>query len=191
MINSSLIASCCLAMAAILAGAVQAGQKLENYRVSGPRTETVKQVDGSEMRRLSGLPHRLAPGMPPNFPSSQGPALGPWQESNVEPRLMTALGTLPAHRRALGQNLSQNVDPVLVRNWTEFVDPALALRWQATAHLQGFREALMGPGAQGNRTPVRTTGSRGRRSLQEWRRLEHQDSDTHTLRQAIRTAIRF
>lgn len=115
-------------------------------------TLMVKQADGSVVERLAlaSLPAKVLRRVSPTqvgmaSPSTSGPAqrLEAWLDTVMEPRAMTALAAIPGAPRNEGQTLPELVDPARVRNWAEFVDPTLALRWMAFAEMHGFSEAML------------------------------------------------
>ena len=144
------------------------------------KTHLVHQPDGSIIERLSEVPAGV------EYPSFQFPAwaqsFDAWWDAVLEPRPMTALATLPGIRRDEGQKLPEVVDPALVRNWAEFVDPELALRWNALADRSGFFDAKLRLPAAGIgqahpmvRWPLRTgepTGSTWRNVVSEGAKRE-------------------
>lgn len=128
-------------------------------------TLMVKQADGSVVERLvlANLPAKILRWISPAYvgmasPPVSGPAqrLEAWLDAVTEPKAMTALAAIPGPPRNEGQTLPELVDPAKVRNWAEFVDPALALRWMALTEMNGFSEAML---------------QRSQQALQEWLRL--------------------
>ena len=114
-------------------------------------TQVVKQPDGSVVERLAltstpaRWPRWISPinvGTVPDSVSEQSQRLGAWLESVTEPQAMTALAAIPGAPRDAGQKLPDMVDPAMVRNWAEFMDPTLALRWKALAEMNGFIETM-------------------------------------------------
>lgn len=125
--------------------------------------KNVRQKDGSVMLRLAlpnktsatkpghsaaTLPHTLAESDPPP-PQSK---LDQWLDAVTEPRVMSALAAIAVEPSAETKGLMQNVDPTKVRNWTEFVDPELYLRWMAGGPAPRFGQAIH------NRTPMAQPG---------------------------------
>ena len=104
------------------------------------RTRLVKQADGTTIERLTNTGAGLEyPGV--GLPAASQGIEALW-DVMLEARPMTALATLPGRRRDEGQTLPEVVDPSLVRNWAEFIDPNLALRWNALADQMGFTNAM-------------------------------------------------
>ena len=135
---------CCFALLVAMTAGAQAGQGSVAGKPGVKNTKVVRQADGSEVVRLADLDAEQVPAILPRSVPIQEQRLGPWlQEAAMEPRLMTALATLPSPPRSEGQNLPEGVDPSLVRSWAEFIDPVLALRWKTIAQMNGFSEALL------------------------------------------------
>lgn len=107
----------------------------------GVKTYVTRQGNGWLVERLaepgneSLMPQRL----PVYLPESQG--LNAVWEAMLDARAMTALATLPGIQRNPGQKLPDVIEPAQVRNWAEFVEPELALRWKLLADRSGFSRA--------------------------------------------------
>jgi hypothetical protein len=56
-----------------------------------------------------------------------------WLDAVTEPRFMTALASVAMEPGVTAKSMNRPIDPALVRNWAEFVDPHLYLRWMASA----------------------------------------------------------
>lgn len=119
-----------------------------------------------------------------------------WLDAVTEPRFMTALATVALEPGSDAHVLNQGIDPAKVRNWAEFVDPDLYLRWKTgnldprvnrailrhTPELQalpiwiGFALALDVPAEARSGTPLKPNiwsrafgdGPGGREAAQEW-----------------------
>jgi hypothetical protein len=110
---------------------------------------TVKQTDGSVIERLdlSELPGAVReagiPGTPAEWlarmidPTRNGlivkrPQLfAEWLDAVTEPRFMTALATVALDPGTYPRTLNRLADPATARNWAEFVDPEVFMRWMA------------------------------------------------------------
>ncbi len=60
-------------------------------------------------------------------------AFSEWLGAVTEPRFMTALATVAMEPDAYSQALDKLIDPETARNWAEFVDPALLMRWMSAS----------------------------------------------------------
>jgi hypothetical protein len=156
-------------------------------------TQVAQQADGSVVERLAlagmpaGFPQWAVPthvGTAPPSVSEAVQRLGAWLDAVTEARAMTVLAASPGTPRNEGQKLPELVDPAKVRNWAEFMDLALALRWKAFAEMNGFSEALLQrpeegaavlmSGSSWRRYAVSQGSKRsttGQQALQEWLRL--------------------
>lgn len=65
-----------------------------------------------------------------------------WLDAITEPRFMTALAAVAMDPDAEPKVLSHVIDPSNVRNWSEFVDPDLYLRWMASGVDPRFSQAI-------------------------------------------------
>lgn len=66
-----------------------------------------------------------------------------WLDAVTEPRFMTALAAVAMEPGAEAKALNQGIDPAKVRNWAEFVDPDLYLRWKAGMLDPRFNRAIL------------------------------------------------
>jgi hypothetical protein len=126
-----------------------------------------------------------------------------WLDAVTEPRFMTALAAVATNPSIESKAIGQTIDPSRVRNWAEFVDPDLYLRWMAGSMDPRFNQAIhnRGPEMLGPPNwfafPVRfaipqefragaplkptiwsnafSDGAGGRESAQEWLKLPSQD----------------
>ncbi|MEW5769244.1 MAG: hypothetical protein AB1831_02655 [Pseudomonadota bacterium] len=159
-------------MMLLMAAPAVAGPSCESDQ-TGPRVRLVRQADGSVVERLAmasapqlssdtghvpegGVERAARGGLP-----GQVEGLMEFLDSILEPRAMTALATVPVAGDAQGALLSNWVDPSLVRNWAEFVDPALALRWKMLIAGKGFSQAVMLRGEDASRSEVHSLGRPG------------------------------
>lgn len=97
----------------------------------------VRQKDGSVVMRLDIAPklaeaavNQPSAGIPPKAAQNQL-LMDQWLDAVTEPRFMTALAAVAMEPGADARAIPGNVDPTTVRNWAEFIDPDLFLRWQA------------------------------------------------------------
>jgi hypothetical protein len=65
-----------------------------------------------------------------------------WLDAVTEPRFMTALATVAMSPNAESREINKAVDPANVRNWAEFVDPDLYLRWKLSGLDPRFNQAI-------------------------------------------------
>lgn len=123
------------------------------------KVKTVRQKDGSIVVRLN-LPTKAASGKIPlgevtsGFPEERPQTrqeierarniqlMEQWLDAITEPRFMTALAAVAMEPDAEAKSLSQVIDPSSVRNWSEFVDPDLYLRWMASGVDPRFSQAI-------------------------------------------------
>lgn len=66
-----------------------------------------------------------------------------WLDAVTEPRFMTALAAVAMEPGAEPKVLNHGIDPAKVRNWAEFVDPDLYLRWKAGMIDPRFNRAIL------------------------------------------------
>lgn len=140
----------CLALLVIASAPVKAAQDSAEGKTDSRKTKVVKQADGSEVIRLADMTYGPSISITSNAISTHGQLPGEWPD---EPRLMTALGTLPGMPRGEGQSLTEAVDPSLVRSWAEFIDPSLALKWKSYAQINGFSEVQRWRADEGTKGP--------------------------------------
>lgn len=109
----------------------------------------VKQKDGSIVERLDlsalsgGNREDAIPATPTEWlarmvdPTRNGlvvkhpQLLAEWLDAVTEPRFMTALATVAMDPRTYPRALDRLADPATARNWSEFVDPEVFMRWVA------------------------------------------------------------
>jgi hypothetical protein len=109
----------------------------------------VKQKDGTIIERLdlSAMPAASrddgVPGTPNEWlarmidPTRNGlvvkrpQLLAEWLDAVTEPRFMTALATVAMDPSTYPKTLNRMADPATARNWSEFIDPEVFMRWAA------------------------------------------------------------
>ena len=67
-----------------------------------------------------------------------------WLEAVAEPRAMTALGAVLLEVDDPGQAIAANIDPAAIRNWAEFTDPYLHMRWMLANGSPSLQRAIIG-----------------------------------------------
>jgi len=99
--------------------------------------------------RPSGLPESpeawLARMLDPtrNGLAVKNPALfAEWLDAVTEPRFMTALASVAVSPETYANTLGKALDPATVRNWVEFADPLVYLRWMAAGLDPRFYQAI-------------------------------------------------
>lgn len=110
----------------------------------------VRQQDGSVIERLElPMPSGAAdqeriPATPEEWlarmidPSRNGlilkhpKHLAAWLDAVTEPRFMTALASVARDTATYPNTLNRLLDPATARNWVEFIDPEIFMRWLAT-----------------------------------------------------------
>lgn len=119
----------------------------------------VRQKDGSIVMRLNmpakAVSGKAAPapgalGFPEDRPQTRQEIerakysllMDQWLDAITEPRFMTALAAAAIDPGAEPKVLSSTIDPSLVRNWSEFVDPDLYLRWITGGMDPKFNQAI-------------------------------------------------
>jgi hypothetical protein len=109
----------------------------------GQKTYVTRQGNGWLVERLAPTANESQIPMGPmaSLPDSRNPD-AVW-EALIDARVMTALASLPSIKRDAGQKLPDVVEPALVRNWAEFVEPELAMRWSLLAERNGFSGAML------------------------------------------------
>lgn len=65
-----------------------------------------------------------------------------WLDAVTEPRFMTALASVAIAPGTYTNTLGKAVDPATVRNWAEFADPQIGLRWMAAGFDPHFYQAI-------------------------------------------------
>ncbi len=114
----------------------------------------VRQRDGSVIVRLALQSRAAAPADPQavgapaaemrNSPlARQAQFMEQWQEAVTEPRVMTALGTVANEAGVDARALHRTLNPASVRNWAEFMDADLYLRWQSSNLNPRFNPAIL------------------------------------------------
>jgi hypothetical protein len=66
-----------------------------------------------------------------------------WLDALSEPRFMTALATVALDPDTYPKALGRGIDPSAARNWAEFADPNLYLRWMLAGMDARFYSALL------------------------------------------------
>jgi hypothetical protein len=125
------------------------------------KTKRIKQKDGSVVVRLA-LPKRAnakAPAKSPRvaaLPDQETSAsranggtgnnpqiLKEWLDAVTEPRFMTALASVAMEPGVTAKSMNKSLDPALVHNWAEFVDPNLYMRWMASGVDSTLNQAIL------------------------------------------------
>lgn len=70
-------------------------------------------------------------------------AFAAWLDAVTEPRFMTALATAAVDPATYPKALSDAIDPATARNWAEFTDPQLYLRWMLASGTPSFQQAII------------------------------------------------
>lgn len=70
-------------------------------------------------------------------------AFAEWLDAITEPRFMTALAAVAVDPGAYPKTLANVVDPAAARNWSEFTDPQLYLRWMLAGASPSFQQAIL------------------------------------------------
>jgi hypothetical protein len=65
-----------------------------------------------------------------------------WLDAVTEPRFMTALATVALTPDTYSKTFGKMVDPATVRNWAEFADPRIGLRWMIAGLDPHFYQAI-------------------------------------------------
>jgi len=118
-------------------------------------TKRIKQKDGSVMIRLAmpkegkgknakdiSHPPTTVP-MLGGVPEKTTPNVREWLEAVTEPRFMTALASVAMEPGVATKALNKPIDPALVRNWAEFIDPNLYMRWIAVGVDSRYSQAIL------------------------------------------------
>lgn len=135
-----------------LAGGVWAEPVVDNAlksKLAKRQVSIVKQQDGSVVERLE-LPVPLGvanqepiPATPEEWlarmidPTRNGlilkhpKYLAEWLDAVTEPRFMTALASVALDTATYPNTLNRLRDPATTRNWVEFIDPEIFMRWVA------------------------------------------------------------
>lgn len=70
-------------------------------------------------------------------------AFAEWLDAITEPRFMTALAAVAVDPATYPKVLADAVDPQAARNWAEFTDPQLYLRWVFASSSPAFQQAIV------------------------------------------------
>lgn len=70
-------------------------------------------------------------------------AFAEWLDAITEPRFMSALATASLDPNTYPKALSDAMDPATARNWSEFTDPQLYLRWMLASTSPSFQQAIV------------------------------------------------
>lgn len=70
-------------------------------------------------------------------------AFAEWLDAITEPRFMTALAAVAVDPATYPKAMSQAIDPQAARNWSEFTDPQLYLRWMLASADPAFQQAIL------------------------------------------------
>lgn len=70
-------------------------------------------------------------------------AFAEWLDAITEPRFMTALAAAAIDPGTYPKVLSDAIDPAAARNWTEFTDPQLYLRWMLAGSNPSYQQAIV------------------------------------------------
>jgi len=68
--------------------------------------------------------------------------LAEWLDAVSEPRFMTALASVAMTPETYANSLGKMVDPATARNWAEFADPQILLRWMKVGTNPAFYQAV-------------------------------------------------
>ena len=129
----------------------------------GLAVKSVKQADGSVMERLAlfdgGDAAPASDGLVPQGseawlrrmldPTQNGLALkypelfAEWLDAITEPQFMTALATVAMTPETYPRAMGKLIDPATVRNWAEFVDPYLYMRWMIAGFDPKFYQTIL------------------------------------------------
>lgn len=66
-----------------------------------------------------------------------------WLDAVTEPRFMTALASVAVEPATYPKAMADAVDPAAIRNWSEFTDPQLYLRWLLASATPSFQQAII------------------------------------------------
>lgn len=143
----------CMGASSLACAATPAPAAAMNPAVATARAlpvKTVTQPDGSVVERLIlSAPGRFTPAplggpdaAPPAWAGRDPQRWAEWLDAMAEPRFMTALATVALEPQADAQTLAGQFDPARVRNWSEFIDPNLFMRWMAAGMDPRFSLAL-------------------------------------------------
>jgi hypothetical protein len=79
-----------------------------------------------------------------NGSAFKDPALfAEWLDAITEPRFMTALAAVAVDPSTYPSAMAHAMDPAAARNWSEFTDPQLYLRWMLAGANPSFQQAIV------------------------------------------------
>lgn len=161
-----------LAMGFSLGVQAEAGSTRASAKAGKPaalKTKQIRQKDGSVVVRLSlpkraraqasspgvvAMPDREAKAYTSGAVAGNDPQiLKEWLDAVTEPRFMTALASVAMEPGVTAKSMNRPIDPALVRNWAEFVDPHLYLRWMASGVDSKFNQAILKQSPELNLAP--------------------------------------
>jgi hypothetical protein len=70
-------------------------------------------------------------------------AFAEWLDAITEPRFMTALAVVASEPGTYPKIMADAIDPAAARNWSEFTDPQLYLRWMLASTTPSFQQAII------------------------------------------------
>lgn len=70
-------------------------------------------------------------------------AFAEWLDAITEPRFMTALATVAVDPGTCPKVIAHGIDPRAARNWAEFTDPQLYLRWMLASASPAYQQAIV------------------------------------------------
>jgi len=70
-------------------------------------------------------------------------AFAEWLDAITEPRFMTALAAAAVDPSTYPNAMANAIDPAAARNWSEFTDPQLYLRWMLASANPSFQQAII------------------------------------------------
>lgn len=70
-------------------------------------------------------------------------AFAEWLDAITEPRFMTALAATAVDPSTYPNAMANAIDPAAARNWSEFTDPQLYLRWMLASANPSFQQAIV------------------------------------------------
>lgn len=70
-------------------------------------------------------------------------AFAEWLDAITEPRFMTALAAVAIDPSTYPNAMAHAMDPAAARNWSEFTDPQLYLRWMLASVSPSFQQAII------------------------------------------------
>lgn len=141
----------------------RAAMQAEPSGLAKLNVQTVRRADGFMVDRLveaerpsQGIAaqHRSVPDTPEAWlarmidPTKNGLAIkqpelfAEWLDAVTEPRFMTALASIAITPETYSNSIGKMVDPDTARNWAEFADPRLLLRWMAAGADPRFYQGI-------------------------------------------------